>query len=508
MTDLLLGIDAGTTNIKAVAVTPGGEVRHHSARSNAVARPEQGWAEQDMAETWERTRETVAEVTDSLSPAEEIVAVGVTGQGDGCWAVDAAGQPVRNAILWSDGRAAGIVEEWQENGTADTIAEVCGSTAFPGTTTAILAWLKEHEPRRYERIDTVFYCKDWIKYRLTGERTTDYTDASLPFLDVAKRAYSGETLDAAGTPEMADARPRLVAGPETVGRITEKSARETGLREGTPVVSGVIDIVASAFGSGVVTAGGSSSVVGTTSLNQTLLDAPDTEPVGIGFTLALGFDSLWTRAMASMTGTPNLDWARETLAPTGDFEEIEAAVREVDPGSEGVVYQPFLSSAGERAPFLDSNARAGFQGLEPGHDWPHLLRAVYEAVALAMRDCYAHIPRDSERVAVSGGGSRSPFWCQLFADCLGTEIAVPAGEEFGATGVALLAGVGTGCYPDLETAVDRTVSIERSHTPREEHRRFYAEWYELYTDTYEALFEPWAHRSELMRTLEAPDGGG
>ena len=504
MQDLLLGVDAGTTNIKSVALAADGEERYRSARENTVARPEPGWAEQSLPATWERTCETVREVVGSLGEDERIAAVGVTGQGDGCWALDSDGEPARDAILWSDGRAASVVEAWTGSGTADRIAEICGSAVFPGASAAILAWLKDERPREYGRIDTVLSCKDWLKYRLTGERTTDYTDASMPYLDVGAGVYSDDVLDLAGIPEVADARPRLVAGPEVVGRVTATAAGETGLAEGTPVVSGLLDVIASAVGSGVAAPGGSSSVVGTTSLNQTFLGEPDTSPVGVGFTMALGFDSLWSRAMASMTGTPNLDWAVETIAPTGDFEAVEEAVADVPPGSDGVVYLPFLSGAGERAPFLDADARAGLMGLEPDHGWATVLRAVYEGVALALRDCYAAIPADPERVAVSGGGARSPFWCQLFADCLGTEIAVTAGEELGAKGVALLAGVGTGRYPDLETAVERTVSTARTYEPRPDHEAFYAEWYDLYTDTYEAMFEPWAERAALLSRLDPP----
>jgi len=504
MRGLLLGVDAGTTAIKSVAVAPDGTERYRSARENAVDRPEPGWAEQSMERTWELTRETIREVVAELDADEEIVGVGVTGQGDGVWALDDDGDPARDAILWSDGRAGDVIDDWMADGTADRVAEITGSAVFPGNPGAILAWLKDNEPAVYQQIGTVLHCKDWLKYRLTGELTTDYTDATMPYLDVEALTYSEDVLEAMGISEVADARPRIEAGGDIVGHVTAEAADRTGLSAGTPVVSGLLDVVASAIGSGVAAAGESSSVVGTTSLNQTFLDEPDTSPVGVGFTIALGVDSLWTRVMAAMTGTPNLDWAVEEMAPTEDFAEVEAAVTEVPPGSQGVVYLPFLSGAGERAPFLDANARAGFVGLEPDHDWATVLRAVYEGVALAMRDCYAHIPTTPNRVLVSGGGARSEFWCQLFADCLGTSLVVPEGEEFGAKGVALMAGVATNRYADLEEAVEATVATARSYEPRPDHEAFYAEWYDLYTDTYEALFEPWAKRADLLSRLDPP----
>lgn len=499
MPPVLVGIDAGTTNIKTVAFAPDGDELARASSRNEVV--ETGsWMEQDMEATWNRSAETIREVVTSLPADAAILAVGVTGQGDGCWLIDETGDPVREAILWNDGRAADIVAEWQASGVADRIFDICGSGVFPGATLPILTWLHEHEPAVLERAEWVIYCKDWIKYRLTGEVTTDLSDASLPFLDIREQAYTDELSDLVELPGIERLLPRLEPATEVMGDVTSTASQATGLPEGTPVISGVIDIVSSAIGSGVKAPGESSSVVGTTSLNQTLIGSVPDDQRHVGFTLAIT-EGLFTRVMASMAGTPNIDWARSAIAESADFEDLEDQARSVPPGTDGLLYHPYLSSSGERAPFLEPAARAQFTGLDPSHTQAHLLRAVYEGVALAMRDCYEHLPVQADSVSVSGGGTQSEFWCQLFADCLDATIGVPEGNELGAKGVALLAGVAVDEYRDVGEAVEETTSIGRSYEPRPGEVPRYDRWYDVYRETYRTMFDAWNERAAAVAEM-------
>lgn len=500
----LIGIDAGTSAIKAVAFTLDGAVQAQSAHETPLSRPHPGWVEQDMEETWSRTGTVISAVVEALPNGAEVAGVGVTAQGDGCWLIDDEGRPVRDAILWSDGRASDYIQQWQQSGLAAAIYDICGCAPFPGSSVPILNWLREHEPDAIERAATIFYCKDWIKYRLTGTRTIDPSDATLPFLNVETLEYSDTVPDLVDIPEIRDLRPPIAAPTDIIGEVTPAAANITGLPEGTPVVSGILDIPACGYGSGAVAPGDRSSVVGTTSLNQVLQDDPRTEPRNVGFTLALG-DDRWTRVMASMAGTPNLDWLLEEVLDTDDFDAVEARVRSVPVGAEGVLYHPYLSASGERSPFLKPSARAQFTGLSPDHTRDHIARAVYEGVALAMRDCYEHMAGGADAVLMGGGGARSELWCQIFADCLGTRIDVPAGEEFGAKGAALLAGVARDLYDDLPSAVERTTRVERSYTPDPTVTKKYARLYDLYRETYEAMFDLWDRRQEVMADMRAMD---
>jgi sugar (pentulose or hexulose) kinase len=501
MAGVLIGVDAGTTNIKTVAFSPEGDELARASRGNEVL-ADDGRTEQDMVATWERAAETIREVVRSLPADDDVGGVGVTGQGDGCWLVDGDGKPARDAILWNDGRAAGIVEEWGETGVSDRIFDICGNGLFAGASLPILRWLHDHEPATLEHAETVVFCKDWIKYRLTGELTTDLSDASLPYLDIRAGAYTDELSALAGVPDVEDLFPRLEPATEVIGTVTDPASERTGLPAGTPVISGVIDIVASAVGSGAARPGDSSSVVGTTALNQTILKTvPDLdEPVG--FTLAIDEDR-YTRAMASMAGTPNLDWARAEIAETDDFDAVERAARSVPAGADGLLYHPYLSSSGERSPFVDSAARAGFTGLDPSHTRAHLLRAVYEGVALAMRDCYEHLPTEADRVVVSGGGAGSAFWCQLFADCLDTTVVVPEGSELGARGIALLVGVTLDEFVDVAAGLEAMTGIDRSYEPRPAYVRRYDRWYDVYRTTYEAMFDAWEKRAAVVDRMDA-----
>jgi len=502
MSRVLIGVDAGTSNLKAAAFDLNGDQVEIATIENPVETPQSGWQEQNMTTNWKKTATVISEVVEDLGDDHEILGIGITGQGDGCWLIDEDGDPVRDAILWSDGRASEIVDEWVDNGKADVIREATGTDIFPGVTLPIMQWLVENEPETLEDADTVFYCKDWLKFKLTGERTMDYSDATLPFLDIESREYSEEVQELVDYDGVDDLLPRLAPPTEIIGEVTADAAVETGLPEGTPVISGAFDIPASAIGSGAVTPGESSSIVGTTSLNQTVLTEPPEELHGRGFTLAVD-EGFYLRSMASMAGTPNIDWSYENIANNREFADVEAEIEEIPVGSEGLLYHPYLSSSGERHPFLKTSARAQFIGLSPEHDQKHMMRAIYEGVALAMRDSFEHIDVESDRVMISGGGSRSAFWCQMFADCLGAPIVLPEGDELGAKGAALLTGVALDEYEDLEAAVERTVRHTDRFEPDPEKVPKYDEWYEFYHDAYQAMFDVWDDRVETLSKLEA-----
>lgn len=511
MREVILGVDAGTSMIKAVAYSTDGEPLCMASRKNEVKRPESGWREQDMGDTWDKTAATLREVVEQLNQQDEVIGLGVTGQGDGCWLLDEDGKPARDAILWSDGRADEIVSEWQDSDVNDRLYDVCGSVQFPGSSLAILEWLQEHETEVLLRSETVFFCKDWLKYKLTDEIVSDPSDMSLPYVDVETGEYASEVFEIVGAEQFESLLPPMADPLEIIGEVTAEAAQQTELPEGTPVVSGLFDVPCSMFGSGVSQPGEGASVVGTTSLNQVMMDEPDASPHGVGYTVPLGLggedgfdDDRWSRFMASMIGTPNLDWMLEKFRyrEDPDYDAIEKRASEIPIGSEGVLYHPYLSSSGERAPFLNTKARAQLIGLEPDHTEEHLIRAVYEGVALAMKDCYEHIPNTPDEVYVAGGGAQSDFWCQMFADGIDAEFAVPEGQEFGAKGAALLAGTAVGVFDDFQTAIEETRTVEKSYTPEKSASQKYDELYEYYKMTYEQMFDVWNKRVETTEAIE------
>lgn len=492
----IVSVDAGTSTIKAAAFALDGEGLAKRSRPTPTTQPRTGWIEQDMHETWDRAAATVQSVVEAID--REILAVGVTGQGSGAWLIDEDGKPVRNAILWTDSRAAPYVQQWREDGTFDVVFDRCGYGLFSGAPLALYRWLAEEEPSTVERTETALFCKDWIKYRFTGARTTDPSDVSITHYRPDAGTFDDDIAERLGATALASRLPDCEDGTAIVGHVTEEAAGATGVPAGTPVVSGTVDVAASAFGCGAASPGDSSSVVGTTLQNQVTLSSPAFEPPRAGYTLDTGVENRGIRAMGAMTGTPNIDWLRETVFDGADWETIEDSVASVSPGAEGVMFHPYLNSGGEKAPFVDPTARAQFTGLTMEHSRAHLARAVYEGVALAIRDCYEHVPGETDRVYVSGGGARSELWCQLFADQLNAEIHLPAGEEFGAKGVALLAGIAVDHYDGLEDAVGRTTTIDRVFRPRHDVVERMDRWYEVYRTLRSDLRDSWERRQQLL----------
>ncbi len=228
-----------------------------------------------------------------------------------------------------------------------------------------------------------------------------------------------------------------------------------------------------------------------------LVDGPQPETAGIQ--MSLGTEGRWTYAIGSNAGTPSLEWVAETVADGVDVRDLEDVAGAAPPGSGGVVYHPYLSASGERGPFVDPDARGQFVGLTPEHGSEHLIRAVYEGLSLAVRDCVEHLPGEVTGVVASGGGTRSDLWCQLVADCLGRPVSVPAGSEPGAKGAALLLAVALEEYPSLSAASARMVTTDRRYEPREAVAEQYAALYDLFSETRERMRPIWADRADVYR---------
>ncbi|MFB6107430.1 MAG: FGGY family carbohydrate kinase [Haloplanus sp.] len=487
--EYVIGVDAGTTGIKAAAVDRRGVVREHASRPTPRTRPNDGWQEQDPEETWTRTAAAVGDVLDAT--AGDPVAVGVVGQGGGCWLVDGDGDPVRNAILWSDGRAGDAVSAWGARGVADRVFELTGYRLFAGLMAPILDWLDANEPQALDRADAAYACKDWLRHRLTGVPGTDTTDASLGCWTAPQGKRATDVADALDCPRLVSLAPDEIREPtDVVGHVTPTAAADTGLPEGIPVVAGAMDVGGAALGSGAFGVDDVSVLFGTTLQTQTI--TPDTSVRGpqTGYTLDLG-DGTGLRAIGAMAGTPNLDWVTDLF--DADIEAAEAAARSVPVGAEGVLYHPYLSTAGEKAPFVDPDARAQFTGLDPTHTEAHLVRAVYEGVAFGARDCLSLLPGSVDPVTLAGGGSRSPFWRQVLADCLDAPVRVADTDTPGVRGGAAFA------YAGVDDSTPRDVvaswpARESRTSPRPDRTRRYDERFEEYVAVRDAMREVWRRR--------------
>lgn len=487
MASVLLGLDVGTSVTKAALFdAAGAELAAASVRTSVVeARP--GWSELDPERTWAATAEVCRLVLDRARlDGADVAGVAVTGAMVGAWLIDGAGTPVRPAILWNDGRARTLVDALarERPGLSAEVFASSGSVMQLGCTLPVLAWLARHEPASLARARAVLTAKDFIRFRLTGEVGTDETEAAVAPGSARRRGFAPALLSRFGLDQAAELLPP-VGRPETLaGTVTALAAAATGLRVGTPVAYGAGDTPASVLGAGIGAPGPASTVLGTTCLSGVVLGEPVFEPADLGllFTLPGG---LWMRTMVNVAGTSNLDWCLTALCPDlaggpDPYGRLARIAQAEQPGAGGVTYIPYLSSGGIIAPRIEAGARGGFAGLEPRHGRGHLVRALYEGVALSIRDCFEAIGRPVTTIRLAGGGAQSAFWSQMIADAVGTPVEVPAGSQFGAKGAALLAGVAIGWYGSVEDACRRTRGAERRHDPDPRTRAAYDDAYRRY----------------------------
>lgn len=479
-------VDVGTSLIKSVAYDDDGREVAVARRPARVLRPAPGHAEQDMAEVWAAVTDTVAQVRRQLPEAPALLAV--TAQGDGCWLVDELGQPVGPAILWSDGRNAAIVDSWDRDGILERAYGLNGSVSFPGLLSAILPWLREHEPERLERAHKVLHCGGWVFSKLTGELVVDESDASAPLFDIRSRRYSAALLELYGLQWARPLLPETVSAGRHVGPLAPSAAATLALAPGTPVVLAPYDIAATAIGVGATSPGQACSILGTTLCTELVVDRLDTTGPPAGFTIATSGTRRYLRAFPSLAGTEVINWALDLLG-LADPAELGALAAHTGLDADSVVFLPYLSPAGERAPFLNADARGMFLGLTLEQRPEHLALAVLEGLSHVVRDCLEASRGGIQELRLCGGGANSDSWCQLIADVTGVPTLRSSDRELGAKGALLCGLVATGVEADVEAAASRLVRLRESFDPRAEHRELHDSRFAEFLDL-RSLCEP------------------
>ncbi len=490
----VLGIDASTTATKAVLVDEAGAVIGVGAASYGFDVPRPLWSEQEPALWWDGAVAAIRSVLASTGvPADDVVAIGLTGQMHGAVLLDGAGEVLRPAILWNDQRTALECDAIRQAVGAERLVEITGNDALTGFTAPKLVWVRDHEPGVWRRIAHVLLPKDYVRLRLTGEYAVDKADGAGTLLfDLAARDWSREVLDAL---EIDPAwMPRTWEGPEVTGVVSGEAAAITGLRPGTPVVAGGGDQAANAVGVGAVVPGTMALSLGTSGVVFATTDRPLFEPKGRVHAFCHAVPGRWHFMSVMLSAAGSLRWFRDALAPEAEFADLVAIAGDVPVGSEGLFFLPYLS--GERSPHPDPLARGAFVGLTLVHDRRHLTRAVLEGVAFGLRDgldlmVEAGMPAPAQ-IRASGGGTVSPLWRQILADVLEAEIATVNTSEGAAYGAALLAMVGAGWFATVEGAAAALVTATPTAAPGPD-AAAYREAHTIYRDLYPAL-APTFHR--------------
>jgi xylulokinase len=460
-----LGIDVGTGGTRAVVVSGRGQVVAAASGEHAHFTSRQtGWAEQDPRDWWRATQEAVRAALARGVAAESIGAVGFSGQMHGAVLLDEHDEVLRPAIIWCDQRTALQCRQITEKIGTQRLIELTANPALTGFTLPKLLWVREHEPELWGRVRTLLLPKDYVRFRLTGERGMDVADASGTLLfDVAHRRWSSEVAQAMEIDEAL--LPPVVESPEVVGGISADAAKATGLKPGTLVVAGAGDQAAGAVGLGVVRPGTVSATIGTSGVVFAATDRPALDPQGRVHTFCHAVPGRWQVMGVTQGAGLSLRWFRDQFGGGVDdgrdpYERLCAEAAKVPPGAAGLLWAPYLM--GERTPHLDPEARAALVGLTASHSRAHVVRAILEGVAFSLRDSLSILDEMKvpvENIRVGGGGARSPVWRQIQAEIYGRAVEVATAEEGAAYGAALLAGVGGGAWPSVDAACDAVILI-------------------------------------------------
>lgn len=472
--DIIIGIDSGTSVVKAVAFDTAGRQLGTGAVRNTVDQGADGAATQCLDQTWRDCAAALRQLAEAVPHlATRACALAVTAQGDGTWLVGQGGRPVGAAWTWLDARAAPTV--------ARLAAMEADAARFRATGTGLntcqqgaqMAHMDRHAPDLLDRAETALHCKDWLYLRLTGVRATDPSEASFTFGDFRTRAYDDTVLGALGLAHRRALLPPILEGTTTHHPLTAEAAAATGLPAGLPVVLGYVDMVMTALGAGVHTgeAGSACSAIGSTGVHLRAVPAGDVHlnDARTGYVICLPVPGMVTQVQTNMAATLNIDWllgiVAELAAEFGAPQDHASLVARIDDwlarsAPAELVYLPYISEAGERGPFVNADARAAFLGLSQRVGFAAMLRAVVEGLALAARDCYAAMGALPSELRLSGGAAQSPALRAIFADVMDRPVRVSARREAGATGAAMMAAVSIGAWRDMGSCIDAWVRPE------------------------------------------------
>jgi xylulokinase len=483
-----IGVDVGTTGTRGVAVDDAGTVVSAATAAYPLLTPRPRWTEQDPAEWWRATCEVLGRVSTACRDAgHQVVGIGLTGQMHGSVFLDAADEVIRPALLWNDQRTEAQCEAITEQVGAERLVEITGNPALTGFQAPKVLWLRDEEPANFDRVASVLLPKDYVRWRLAGELATDASDAAgTLFLDLRKRAWSTEVLDALEVP--ADWLPPVFESPETAGTVRRDIGDELGLPIAVPIAAGGGDNAAAAIGTAVTRDGVMSSSIGTSGVLFAHADEAAVDPSGRIHAFAHAVPGRYCLLAVTLSAGGSLRWWRDV---TGlGYDELVAEAEVVVPGSEGLVFLPYLT--GERTPHLDPMATGAFLGLTTRHTRGHMTRALMEGVLFSLRDGIEIMRALEVRPAVIraiGGGASSALWLQLQADVYGAPVHRLAVEEGAAYGAALLGHVVAGTFADVDEATSVVRTLDEVTKPDRQAANIYEETYAVYRTLYETVKE-------------------
>lgn len=483
-----IGVDVGTTGAQAVAVDEQGAVVATASSEYPLLTPRPGWTEQDPAGWWRAVRDVLGNAARVAVDGGEVVGgLGLTGQMHGSVFLDASGEVIRPALLWNDQRTAKQCEAISELVGERRLIEITGNPALTGFQAPKVLWLRDEEPDEYARVRHVLLPKDYVRYRLAGELATDASDAAgTLFLDLERRAWSGEVLDALDVPP--EWFPTVYESPDTAGVLASDVADELGLTRGTPIAAGGGDNAAAAIGTAITRDGLMSSSIGTSGVLFAHADEPAVDPSGRIHAFCHSVPGAYCLLAVELSAGGSLRWWRDVTG--AGYPELVAEAELVPAGAEGLLFLPYLT--GERTPHLDPRARGVFLGLTARHTRGHMTRALMEGVLFGMRDGL-EIMRDLEvrpnEIRATGGGASAQLWLRLQADVYGLPVHRLEIEEGAAYGAALLGHVAAGTFANMDEAAAVVRTMPEVTEPDLHATQTYDALYDVYRSSYDTMRE-------------------
>ena len=489
-----LGIDVGTGGTRALIIDEKGKVLGSATEEHAAfASPEIGWAEQNPEDWWRACGAAVNRALDGARlTGERIACVGFSGQMHGAVMLGVDDAVVRPALIWCDVRTEKQCLDFTRKVGAERLIRLTCNPALPNFTLTKFLWVREHEPENWRRVHSVMLPKDYVRFRMTGERAIDVADASgTLLLDVAKRSWSDEILQTAEIDK--SLLPQLYESQAVCGAVSSAGASATGLKAGTPVVAGAGDQAAGATGMGIVTPGAVSATIGTSGVVFAATDRPALDSKGRLHTFCHAVAGRWHVMGVTQAAGLSLRWFRDNFGVGAQdgrdpYERLADEASAAPPCCDGLLWAPYLM--GERTPHLDPNARGGWIGLTASHGRKHMIRSILEGVAFSLRDSFTlfeemGVPVKSVRLG--GGGARSSLWRQIQADVYGLPVEMVEAEEGAAYGAAILAGVGAGRWSSVDEACGDCVRVESVIEPQKNVVDLMKSHYEAYRRMYPAI---------------------
>ena len=493
----VIGIDVGTSGVKVIAADENGAVAASHTCLYPLEQPRPGWTQQDPEDWWQGTAEALRNVTAALNGGT-IKGISFSGQMHGMVALDEAGSVVRPAILWNDQRTASQCDEIRSAaGGLDALLGYTNNDILTGYTGGKILWMKEEEPENYEKTAIIVNPKDYLRYRLTDTLGTDVSDASgFGLFDTKNKVWAWELIDRIGLRR--SLFPAVSESIDPVGEVTAKAASLTGLPAGTAVFAGGGDAVISTTALGLLSPGKAAITLGTSGVVAMAMDSYKENQGGKVQAFCNNLPGVYHRMGVTLAAAGSYQWYANSFAAAEKAAQeqggpdvyfiLDKEAEATPAGSEGLIYLPYLT--GERCPLQDPNARGVFFGIHSRHTRGHFNRAVMEGVAYSLRQVYELLIEGSDvtttEFIVSGGGSKSPLWCQILSDVFNAPISVvPAAADGGAYGAALLAGIGSGLW-----SAQAAMALPKSQVkaqPDPERAVMYEKQYRTYCALYPAL---------------------